>query len=70
MKFLLGLFTGVALGMLLAPDEGAKTRKKINDNWPNYKKQVKDSFDKTKEAIDNTFKTGTKELPQEKPLAR
>lgn len=45
--FLIGIFTGVLVGLLIAPDKGENTRKiikeKTKDTNENFKKRVKDA---------------------------
>ena len=40
-----GLAVGATLGLLLAPDKGTKTRKKIISKTKDTKDKLKDSFD-------------------------
>lgn len=61
MRFILGIITGVVAGMLLAPDRGKRTREKINNEFPKYRKQANDSLN---EAIEKT-KTMYNELVNE-----
>lgn len=51
MRFILGIITGVVAGMLMAPDRGKRTREKINNEFPRYRKQANDSLN---EAIEKT----------------
>lgn len=51
MRFILGIIAGVVAGMLMAPDRGKRTREKINNEFPRYRKQANDSLN---EAIEKT----------------
>ena len=47
--FTLGTLTGVATGLLMAPDKGEKTRKRLNKNYTKaYKRTVGDIASKKK----------------------
>ena len=54
-KVLLGLLAGVAagalLGILFAPDKGAKTRKKILAKGEGYAEELKEKFNEFAEAL-------------------
>jgi gas vesicle protein len=62
-KVLLGVLAGVAtgalLGVLLAPDKGSETRKKII-------KKGSDSFDDLKEGLDDLINSFTEKFEAEK----
>ena len=61
-KFILGLVgaaaAGVVVGLLLAPDSGATTRKKIADTAGDWTDYVGDLFSSAKEEAGNLKKKG------------
>ena len=72
--FLLGAMTGATLGILLAPDKGSKTRRKIIDTTAEvghkihdevdeikkgYNKKVDENLDHVKEGVDSVKKALT-----------
>lgn len=58
-KVVLGLLAGIAagavLGILLAPDKGSDTRKKISKKGKDYSDSLKDKFNEFKESITEKF---------------
>jgi gas vesicle protein len=50
-KFFSGIVIGAVLGVLLAPDKGSETRKKISKGC----EDLRDKFYDFKESISNTF---------------
>lgn len=63
-KLVLGLVgaaaAGVVVGLLLAPDSGEATRKKIADTAGDWKDYVADLFSSAKDEADNLKKKGAK----------
>ena len=51
-KLLTGLAIGVAVGILLAPDKGSETRKKIADKGKDLKDKFNDFVDSWADKID------------------
>ncbi|GAB2810158.1 YtxH domain-containing protein [Ferruginibacter profundus] len=60
-KVVLGLLAGVAagaiLGILLAPDKGSNTRKKIMSKGEGYVDDVKEKFNEAIDAINDKYKS-------------
>lgn len=58
-KVLLGVLAGVAtgaiLGILLAPDKGSDTRRKISSKGKGYTDSLKDKFNEFKEIVTEKF---------------
>src|ERR1700743_2759844 len=44
-KILLALAAGIGIGLLVAPDKGSNTRKKLKNNFDDLKDQAQDSID-------------------------
>ena len=63
-KLVLGLVgaaaAGVVVGLLLAPDSGAATRKKISDTASDWTDHLSDLFSSAKEQVDDLKKKGYK----------
>lgn len=53
--FLVGAAAGAMAGILLAPEKGSKTRKKIADKGEEYYDTLKETFDESLEAIIEKF---------------
>jgi gas vesicle protein len=52
-KFLTGVAIGVLVGILIAPDKGSETRKKITEKGKDLKKQFDEFVDAWAEKIDS-----------------
>ena len=70
-KLITGVLTGIAagavLGILLAPDKGSETRKKIAKKGNDLSGSVKDGFNRLGENINTKYqniKDGTKDLAE------
>lgn len=62
-KMILGLVgaaaVGVAIGLLLAPEPGANTRKKIADTAGDWSNSLGDLFSSAKESVTNMRRKGS-----------
>ncbi len=58
---LAGLAAGAAVGILLAPDKGTNTRKKITKKGDDYVEELKSKFDDFIESITDKFDSANKE---------
>lgn len=59
---LVGGVLGSAAGILLAPDSGKNTRKKIKDNAVDMKENVEKNIEKTKSTIEKTVQDKKEEI--------
>ncbi|MBX2892784.1 MAG: YtxH domain-containing protein [Saprospiraceae bacterium] len=59
--FLGGVAVGTLLGILLAPDKGERTRRKIIKKGENYVDTLKDKFDDILEEASEKFESAVKE---------
>jgi gas vesicle protein len=55
MGFLIGAAAGAVLGILFAPDEGKKTRKKISQKSTDISDNLKESFNDFVDGIKKTY---------------
>lgn len=60
--FMAGIALGVAAGILLAPDSGEHTRKKLVDESKKLKDQFSDSLSKTLGSLKTTYNKKLDEL--------
>jgi gas vesicle protein len=54
-KFLLTLAAGIAIGIVVAPDKGSKTRKKIRDGIDEYKDKATDMANDIIDGVDRIY---------------
>ena len=57
-KILLSLLAGVAVGLLLAPDKGSETLKKLRSRFNDYKDQAEDQADELAGKARKAFNKG------------
>lgn len=75
LSFIVGALAGAAAGVLLAPDKGKTTRKKVKKSMDDLSQKAKETMDdlssKAKETMDDlsekTKKTFTKEPEMKEP---
>lgn len=60
-KFFTGLMAGIAIGIMIAPDKGSETRRRLSETGSNVKNTVGDVVDGISESID-TVKDGVNRL--------
>jgi gas vesicle protein len=54
-KFLLTLAAGIAIGIVVAPHKGSKTRKIIRDGFDEYKDKATDMANDIIDGVDRTY---------------
>jgi gas vesicle protein len=64
--FLAGAAAGASLGILLAPDKGINTRKKVKDTFDDMGAKAADALKKAQEAYDKFTKHAKPETTEEK----
>jgi gas vesicle protein len=60
---LAGLATGAFLGILLAPEKGADTRKKMSQKGEDFVDVLKDKFNEFLESVSEKFQEAKVEVP-------
>lgn len=63
--FILGAAFGTVLGVLVAPQEGSKTRKQLMHEANQMKDRLDEDFGKYSELVSDKFKETTEEIGQE-----
>ena len=62
---LVGTAIGASLGVLLAPEKGKATRKKLTDEAENIKDQISKDFIEVKEDLSKSYTSGKETLEKE-----
>ena len=61
----LGVLLGTALGILLAPDKGSKTRQKLKDEARDIKDKISEDFREVKDDLSKTAVSGKETIKKE-----
>ena len=61
----LGILLGAAVGVLLAPDKGSKTRQKVKDEARNVKDKLSKDFKEVKEDVSKSAASGKETVKKE-----
>jgi gas vesicle protein len=56
-KILTGILAGIAIGILLAPDKGTETRRKISERLRDAKDSVDDFISESRDTIESGYET-------------
>jgi len=59
---LVGVALGASLGILFAPEEGSKTRKKLKDGFDEKKDELKKKFDDLASSLKSKLETSESEI--------
>ena len=72
LSFIVGALAGTVAGVLLAPDKGKNTRKKVKKSIDDLSKKAKDSMDdlsaKVKDSMDDLSEKAKKTFTKEKEV--
>lgn len=56
-KILTGLLAGIAIGILIAPDKGSETRRKISERLNDVKDSVEGFVSESKDTLESGYRT-------------
>lgn len=66
--FILGVAAGAAAGVLMAPDKGKNTRKKLKKQAEDLKDNLVDTYGKYKEEVKEAYDNFAKKVSKKDPL--